>query len=191
MIRQLCSASRTRSSAHLGPIVGSGRECGIDSRSPTCSRPSNSPASIRPPGVNGGVFTRPCSQTTGFRCSFSSTGSIYRIRYVGNLRLFSPLMAVSVRAYRSPSTPAGPCLKRKIGTGADFRVAMVMALASNPGLGHRREIRSRPHFPLDRATYGASTNRRTVSPRFGVQIGFTPVGSGSHRMKIRRGACSK
>ena len=60
---------------------------------------------------NGGVFTRPCSQTTGFRCSFSSTGSIYRIRYVGNVRLFSPLMAVRVRAYRSPSTPAGPCLR--------------------------------------------------------------------------------
>ena len=80
---------------------------------------------------------------------------------------------------------------QKIGTGADFRVAMVMALASNPGLGHRREIRSRPHFPPERETYGASTNRRTVSPRFGVQIGFTPAGSGSHRMKIRRGACSK
>ena len=34
-----------------------------------------------------------------------------------------------------------------MGTGADFRVAMVMALASNPGLGHRKEIHSRPHFP--------------------------------------------
>lgn len=82
-------------------------------------------------------------------------------------------------------------LAEKIGTGADIRAAMVMALASNPGLGHRKEIRSRPHFPPERETYGASTNRRTVSPRFGVQIGFTPVGSGSHRMKIRRGACSK
>jgi hypothetical protein len=56
------------------------------------------------------VFTRPCSQTTGIRCSFSSTGSIYRMRYVGNLRLSSPLMARSGRAYSSPSTPAGPCL---------------------------------------------------------------------------------
>jgi len=86
MIRQLCSASRTRSSAHLGPIDGSGRECGIDSRSPACSRPSNRPASIRPLEVNGGVLTRPCNQTTGLRCAFSSTGIIYRMRYVGNLR---------------------------------------------------------------------------------------------------------
>ena len=216
MIRQLCSASRTRSSAHLGPIVGSGRECGIDSRSPTCSRPSNSPASIRPPGVNGGVFTRPCSQAIGFRCSFLSTGSIYQIRYVGNLRLSSPLTAGSVRAYRSLSTPAGPCL----GPGPRLSLRCVHCRpwsqppprrfwesprrsgSARTTSASRSTIRSpcRPGravhawlSPVDpeRETYGASTNRRTVSPRFGVQIGFTPVGSGSHRMKIRRGACSK
>ena len=38
---------------------------------------------------------------------------------------------------------------------------------------------------------GASTNRRACSPGWGFQIGFTPAGSGSHRTKIRRGACSK
>ena len=172
MIRQLCSASRTRSSAHLGPIVGSWRECGIDSRSPTCSRPSNSPASIRPPGVNGGVFTRPCSQTTGFRYSFSSTRSIYRIRYVGNLRLFSPLMAVSVRAYRIPSTPAGPCLKRKIAENRDGS-----GFLRGYGDGSRVQSRSGPSKgnPLPSPfSPGARNLRRLHEPANGIAALWRP-----------------
>jgi hypothetical protein len=108
-----------------------------------------------------------------------------------NSHSFTGPMTVNHGALESIKHSLLPNPLGKIGTGADFRVAMVMALASDPGLGHRREIRSRPQFPPERETYGASTNRRTVSPRCGVQIGFTPAGSGSHRMKIRWGACSK
>lgn len=65
-MRQVTFSSRTRSSWHLAPMDGSGREWGSESSSPFCSDRSIRPASMRASSENGGVFTSPESHTTGF-----------------------------------------------------------------------------------------------------------------------------
>jgi hypothetical protein len=63
--RQLPVASLTRSSRHLAPIEGIGRDAGISSKSPRCRRLRRKPASTRPSFERGGVFTSPCNQANG------------------------------------------------------------------------------------------------------------------------------
>src|SRR5437016_6156485 len=60
-----------RSSWHRLPIDGIGREWGIDRGSPFCSRLNRIPAATRACFENGGVFTSPCSHTSGL--SFPAT----------------------------------------------------------------------------------------------------------------------
>ena len=63
--RHVAFRSLIRSSWHLRPIDGIGREKGNPSCSPVCSRRNRYPASTLPVFENGGVFTSPCSQTRG------------------------------------------------------------------------------------------------------------------------------
>ena len=65
MIRHVTPASTIRSSWHRTPIVGIGRECGIDSALPCCSSRRRYPAWIRAALPKGGVLTSPCSQAIG------------------------------------------------------------------------------------------------------------------------------
>ena len=77
--RQLQVASLTLSSWQRGPMPGIGREAGIPSVSPRCSRRSRYPASKRPALENGGLFTSPCSHASGLsvrdiECSLCQNG---------------------------------------------------------------------------------------------------------------------
>ncbi len=70
--RQLPVVSFTRSSWHLAPIDGIGREAGISSKSPRCRRLRRNPASMRPSFEKGGDLTSPCNHTNGL--CFELTG---------------------------------------------------------------------------------------------------------------------
>lgn len=54
-----------RSSWHRTPIVGIGRECGIDSDSPRCNLRNKNPASSLAAAEKGGDLTSPCSHANG------------------------------------------------------------------------------------------------------------------------------
>ena len=66
MIRHVVFSSTMRNSAQRTPIVGMGREIGMESAIPRCNFRKHIPASTRAAGLNGGDFISPCKITRGF-----------------------------------------------------------------------------------------------------------------------------
>jgi hypothetical protein len=69
-----------RSSWHLDPMLGIGRERGIESRSPRCSLRSKNPASSRAAAEKGGDLTSPCNHASGL-CFALRSDSICQNRH--------------------------------------------------------------------------------------------------------------
>src|ERR1051326_6889931 len=116
-IRQVLLSSWIRSSWHLFPIEGIGRECGRDNLSPACKRRKRNPASILASLEKGGVFTSPWSHTSGLSVLFiqykdmsfltysqvanSQTGAIERLTRQTRMRA-KPLRGKAVVQYFCP-----------------------------------------------------------------------------------------